>query len=120
MTKLIELSTDELAGMLKKEDTRIIDVRPVEAYNGWKLKNEIRGGHIKGAKSLPKKWSEEVDWLDVVRSKHVLPEHKIVVYGYTTEQSEIVANSFITAGYNNIFIYNNFIKEWAGDQEWPM
>ena len=120
MTKLIELSANELVKILENKDTKIIDARPVDAYNGWKLENEIRGGHIKGAKSLPVKWANHMDWIEVVRSKHILPEHKIVVYGYTPEQNQTVANLFVKAGYDNIFIYNHFIEEWAGNHELPM
>ena len=120
MRKLTELSTTELAKLLDNKDIMIIDVRPVDAYNGWKLENEIRGGHIKGAKSLPIKWANYMDWIEIVHSKHILPEHKIVVYGYTPEQSRTVGNLFVKAGYDNIFIYNYFTEEWAGNYELPM
>ena len=120
MRKLTELSTNELVKLLDNKDTIIIDVRPVDAYNGWKLENEIRGGHIKGAKSLPVKWANYMDWIEIVRSKHILPKHKIVVYGYTPEQSRIVGNLFVKAGYDNIFIYNYFTEEWAANPELPM
>jgi thiosulfate/3-mercaptopyruvate sulfurtransferase len=117
MTKLVELSTNELVKLLENKDTKIIDVRPVDAYNGWKLENETRGGHIKGAKSLPVKWTNYMDWIEVVRSKHILPEHKIVVYGYTPEHSQTLTNLFVKSGYNNIFVYNHFIKEWSCNHE---
>ena len=61
MTKIIELSTQELYEMVDKQDTIIIDARPVDAYNGWTLENEIRGGHIKSAKALPAKWTSYMD-----------------------------------------------------------
>lgn len=120
MVKLVELTTDELVKQLGNKDTKIIDVRPVDAYNGWKLKNETRGGHIRGAKTVPVTWTNYVDCVSVIRSKHILPEHKLVVYGYTPEQSRIMANLLSRAGYNRIFIYDHFIDEWAGNPELPM
>lgn len=120
MTKLIELSTNELLKHIEKNNSKIVDVRPVDAYNGWKLENELRGGHIKFAKSLPIKWGNYIDWIEVVRLKHILPEHNIVVYGYTAEQSTTVANLFLKAGYSKVFTYNHFINEWAGNLDLPM
>lgn len=120
MTKLNELTTNQLIKKLHSEDSKIIDVRPVDAYNGWKLKSEKRGGHIKGAKSLPIKWTNYIDWIEMVRSKHILPEQHIVVYGYSSEQSRSVANLFVKAGYGHVSVYNNFIEEWVGNPELPM
>jgi len=120
MTKLVELSANELVKLLENKNTKIIDARSVDAYNGWKLENETRGGHIKGAKSLPVKWTNYMDWIEVVRSKHILPEHNIVVYGYTPAQSLTVASLFVKAGYHNVFLYNHFIEEWSGNNKLPM
>ncbi len=57
MKELIEISTERMVGLLDDDNVKIIDVRPVDAYNGWRLLNESRGGHIEGAKSLPVKWT---------------------------------------------------------------
>ena len=120
MKALNELSTSELVSILERKNIKIIDVRPVDAYNGWKLQNEARGGHIKGAKSLPLKWASYIDWIEVVRHKQILPVDRIVVYGYTAEQSRKVARLFIKAGYKDISVYNSFVKEWANDDQLPM
>ena len=53
-----EISTNEVFQLLGRPETKIIDIRPIDAYNGWYLQNEFRCGHIKGAKSLPAKWFE--------------------------------------------------------------
>ena len=76
------ISTKELIQILPKTGVKIIDVRPVDAYNGWTLQHESRGGHIKGAKSLPVKWTNYVDWIEIVRHKNILTEHELVIYGY--------------------------------------
>src|SRR5664279_657085 len=79
-----EISTNEVFQLLGKPETKIIDIRPIDAYNGWCLQNESRCGHIKGAKSLPAKWIEYIDWIEIVRAKKILPQHKIVIYGYSS------------------------------------
>ncbi|PLX10318.1 MAG: thiosulfate sulfurtransferase [Marinilabiliales bacterium] len=115
-----EISTNELHFLLNNENARIIDVRSVNAYNGWKLKNEKRGGHIQGAKSLPIKWSNYIDWIEIVRSKHIVPENALVIYSYEKEDSEKVARLFQKAGYDDVRIYNHFINEWSANEEFPM
>ncbi len=113
------LSTSELLELLNDSNVSIIDVRPVDAYNGWKLNNEKRGGHIKGARSLPFKWTNYIDWIEVVRSKNISPEHKIVIYSYSDEDSEKVAGLFSQAGYENVTVFSSFM-EWAENDGLPM
>jgi molybdopterin synthase sulfurtransferase len=114
------ISTQELVKLLADKNTIIIDARPVEAYNGWKFENETRGGHIKRAKSLPIKWTKYIDWIEIVRSKNILPENNIVVYGYTSKQGYKVANAFSKAGYDNVSVYNDFVEEWTANETLPM
>ena len=110
-----EISTKELLNQINHTETKIIDVRPVDAYNGWQLKNEKRGGHIKGAKSLPAKWANYLEWIEIVRSKCILPEHKLIIYSYDSENIEPVADLFKRAGYKDINIYLHFIDEWSAN-----
>jgi len=120
MRKITEISTKQVFNLLNAKNTIIIDVRPIDAYNGWKIKGEKRGGHITKAKSLPIKWTNYMDWIEIVRTKHILPENKIVIYAYTEEDSKKVANLFIKDGYTDVSVYNNFIEEWAGNEDLPM
>ncbi|MEN8226606.1 MAG: rhodanese-like domain-containing protein [Bacteroidota bacterium] len=120
MIELKELSTATLAKLLGKREVKIIDVRPVDAYNGWKLNREARGGHIKGAKSLPVKWAGYMDWIEVVRQKQILQKDHIVVYGYTPDQSQKVAKLFLKAGYREVSVYNGFTDRWTAGSEYPM
>jgi 3-mercaptopyruvate sulfurtransferase SseA len=120
MTKLPKLSTSELVELLENKNAIIIDARSIDFYNGWKYANEKRGGHIKGAKSLPVKWTNYIDWIEIVRSKNILPENKIVVYAYTEEESTKVADLFTKAGYTDVSIYNHFVEEWTNNEDLPM
>lgn len=115
-----DISTPELFSLLNDKNVKVIDVRSVNAYNGWKLNNEKRGGHIQGAKSLPIKWSNYIDWIEIVRSKHIDPGNSLIIYSYTNKDSEKVAATFHKAGYRNISIYDHFVDEWAANEEYPM
>lgn len=114
------ISTTELKDFLKNKQTCVIDVRSVDAYNGWPLNNESRGGHLPGAKSLPAKWLNYLDWIEIVRQKSILPENEIVVYGYDQETSEKVAERFIKSGYQKIMIYNHFLDDWVNNPDLPL
>jgi len=120
MTEFVKLTTNELKASLNKENIKIIDVRSMDAYNGWKLKNETRGGHIKGAKALPAKWANYMDWIEIVSSKNILPNQKIIIYGYNFEENMKVAEVFNRNGYKNLSLYNHFVDEWSANSELPM
>lgn len=120
MTNYTEVSTQQIMDLLSDKEVRIIDAREVDAYNGWKLKNENRGGHIKGAKSLPIKWTKYIDWIEIVRSKDILPHNNIVIYSYNNDDSLKVADLFTKAGYTNISIYKSFLSEWVTNSNLPM
>ncbi len=119
MTLFRKISKEELLTRFKS-GAKIIDVRSVDAYNGWKLRDEARGGHIKGAKSLPVKWTKYMDWIEIVRHKEILPEDELILYGYHPEESIHVAKHFQKAGYNKLSIYHGFLKEWIPDNTLPM
>jgi len=120
LDKLNEISTSELFDLSDDPYCHVIDVRPTEVYNGWKLRNEPRGGHIKGARSLPVKWAEYIDWIEIVRYKEILPQHKIILYGYDEKDVYKVAERFRDAGYDDLNIYKNYMSEWLPGDEFPV
>lgn len=119
MTQSKEVTTKEVTGHIES-GTKIIDVRAVDAYNGWKLQNEQRGGHIRGAKSLPVKWTSYMDWIEIVRHKEILPQDEIILYGYTSEEILKLAEHFKKAGYEHVSLYPHFLKEWVPNESLPM
>ena len=114
------ISTPELQQHLDNPRTSIIDIRPVEAYNGWRLNNEPRGGHVRGARSLPIKWTRYMDWIEIVRSKGIDPDQFIIIYGYDLNDAELVADRFRRSGYGKIGIYGRFQDEWSANDALPM
>jgi thiosulfate/3-mercaptopyruvate sulfurtransferase len=115
-----EITTASLFKIYDSQNVKLIDIRSVDAYNGWALHNELRGGHIKGAKSLPFKWTNYMDWIEMVRFKNVLPENEIVIYGYDSSEIQKVAERFNKSGYQKVSIYYHFIDEWANNPNLPM
>ncbi len=113
------ITTAELKSFIADSKGTIIDVRPVDAYNGWCLMDEKRGGHLPGARSLPVKWTNYLDWIEIVRSKGLMPEDHLVLYGYTGIEAVEVALMLQRAGYESIRIYKDF-SEWSDDPELPM
>jgi molybdopterin synthase sulfurtransferase len=114
------ISTGDLFERLHSPDVQIIDVRPVDAYNGWKLWGEMRGGHIQGARSLPAKWMRYLEWIEIVQSKHIVPSRPLIIYGYDEAGTEIIAHQFIEAGYTGVEVYHLFVDEWSPDTTLPM
>jgi 3-mercaptopyruvate sulfurtransferase SseA len=120
MTNKMDYSTDQVLNLLQRDSVKLIDIRSVDAYNGWRLREELRGGHIKSAKSLPFKWLKYFDWLDIVKYKKILPSDNIILYGYEPQEMEMVASHFNRAGYQNVGIYYDFINRWSANPNLPM
>jgi len=118
--RIKEVCTEELSDLLEGGRTKIIDVRPVDAYNGWTFGGEARGGHMKGAKSLPAKWMNYIDWLEIVRSKKIAPDDALILYGSDRGETEKVARQFEKAGYPDVGVYHGFDGEWSARSEMPM
>ncbi len=115
-----QLETTQVLDLLGKPGTKIVDIRPMDAYNGWRMKDEPRGGHIKTATALPFKWTGYIDWFDIVRSKGLEDQDKIVVYGYDEDQTNEAARRFERAGFTNVSVYHKFLEQWSPDRELPM
>ena len=118
MSKINSLTTEQLV-QKQINGAKIVDIRPIDAYNGWRLHNEKRGGHIKGAKSLPAKWTNYMDWIEIVDSKGLRHEDDLIIYGYTKDESEQVAKLFNRIGYDKVAVYNHFLSEWING-DFPM
>jgi molybdopterin synthase sulfurtransferase len=115
-----EMVARDIFSLIENPSVHIIDIRPVDAYNGWRLNGESRGGHIPGARNIPLKWFNYIDWIEIVRRKEILPGNKIIIYGYNREDAESASKRFLNAGYSDINIYPGFLSEWTNDQSLPL
>ncbi len=120
MPELKKVTTEALLALLNNDGATIVDVRSIDAYNGWQMQGEARGGHINGAKALPEKWLDYPEWDTILQFKKILPNNAIVVYGYTPEQSRKTAERLGKNGYDNVSVYNGFLTEWSPNNTLPM
>ncbi|MBD3370360.1 thiosulfate sulfurtransferase [Candidatus Fermentibacteria bacterium] len=114
------ITTEDLLTLLDLNDPTVIDARSVDAYNGWRLRDEPRGGHIKGARSLWYRWVGKAYWDDLIRKKEIDTKGRVVVYGYDREQSTRVASALHEAGCKDLQIYDDFVDGWSANPEPPM
>lgn len=110
----------ELADRLGTPGLVPVDVRDVNAYNGWRLAGEKRGGHLPGARSLPAQWVGKDFWADVLRKKALPSEADMVVYGYDYGRAERVARALAGPRSGQTMVYGKFLEEWVTDGSLPL
>jgi 3-mercaptopyruvate sulfurtransferase SseA len=116
------ISTAALRQRLFDRDLAIVDVRPLSAYNGWRMSGEARGGHIPGAVAFPSAWLSSVDHAEVERllhSKNVVPSREVVLYGHAGDVSAVRAR-LADLGHATVGIYEPGWVEWAADETLPV
>ncbi|HEU4750744.1 MAG TPA: rhodanese-like domain-containing protein [Acidimicrobiia bacterium] len=117
------ITTYDLRRRLGDTDLTLVDVRPLAAYNGWKLRGEARGGHIPGAVAFPARWLTLVDeeGLDqVLADKGIAVGKTIVVYGDTPGQGGDLKAKLGELGIHEVLEYGAGFEEWAGDFSLPL
>jgi len=117
------ISAAELRGRLDDPGLTIVDVRPLPAYNGWRLNGEARGGHIPGAVAFPSAWLGSVDAAEVERllhSKDIVPSRDVVLYGDNDEDVSAVRARLTELGHAGVRTYEHGWAEWAADETLPV
>ncbi|MDH4178106.1 MAG: rhodanese-like domain-containing protein [Thermoleophilia bacterium] len=116
------ISTPELQRRLSDPELTIVDVRPLHAYNGWRISGEARGGHIPGAVAFPSAWLASVHRAEAARllqTKGVVQGREVVLYGDAAGVSA-VARRLAELGHRRILVYDAGWGEWAGDSSLPV
>jgi molybdopterin synthase sulfurtransferase len=117
------IDTSELRTRLGDASLTLVDVRPLAAYNGWRLNGETRGGHIPGASAFPIDWLRTVDEPEIARllaGKGVAPDRDIVVYGAGLDDAVALADKLTTLGVTDARIYADGFGAWAADPTLPV
>jgi 3-mercaptopyruvate sulfurtransferase SseA len=117
------ISTEELSSRLDESGWVIVDVRGTAAYNGWKLRGEVRGGHIQGAVNLPTAWLaglSESEFGVLLELKGISPDKTVVVYGAGEEDSAAVARLIRETRGGRVRRYDAGLAAWAADGNLPM
>jgi len=120
MEKSETIATSQLQSIVRKGVGKILDIRPIAAYNGWQLEGEARGGHIPGAKSIPLSWTRYMDWVEVLEEKGFKPDKPVLIYGYNEKNCRKMLEQLSSLGYEDIKIYNEFTAEWLPDETLPL
>jgi 3-mercaptopyruvate sulfurtransferase SseA len=110
------ITRDELHRGLADSTLTLIDVRPLAAYNGWRLNGERQGGHIAGAVPFPTAWLESVDDLEIRRlltEKGAEPGKSIVAYGYGWDDAMRLAEYLESIGHEGVRTYDAGWSDWA-------
>jgi 3-mercaptopyruvate sulfurtransferase SseA len=117
------ITTDELRAQLGDPDLTVVDVRPIAAYNGWRLTAEPRGGHVPGAVSFPSAWLHSVETAEVerlLRSKEIGSHRSVVLYGQGDDDVSGLAGWLEAAGHPEVRIYDAGWAAWAADETLPV
>lgn len=114
------ITTADAVKLMEHGNHEFIDTRSIDAYNGWKPVGFHRGGHIPAARSLPYKWINYLDWLEIVEGKGITPTQILTIYGTNDLEVRQVASHFENHGYSNVFIYLDFLTEWVSKTTYPL
>ena len=113
----------ELRERLDDPDLTLVDVRALLAYNGWRARGAVRGGHIPGAVAFPSAWLKTVDSPEVerlLRSKAILNSREVVLYGDRPEDSLPLRTRLAALGQLGVRTYQGGWAEWAAQRSLPV
>jgi len=118
-----KISTADLRERLADPNLVLVDVRPMAAYNGWRLQGEERGGHILGAVAFPGAWLSGVDDAEVRRLfqiKGIVHARTIVLYGDAADDASPLGAKLASLGHAEVLIYEDGFAAWAADESLPV
>lgn len=115
------VTKQRVAEILDDPNVKLIDARPIAAFNGWRLHGEDRGGHISGAVAFPTTWVEPANRVKGrLVSKKITPAHEIIIYGNDSGDGAALAAVFTSLGYGDVAVYGGGFREWAADDRLPV
>ncbi len=118
------ISMEDLQKNIGQEDWVVVDTRSNDAFNGWTLEGEKRGGHIKGAVDFSAAWLDakieknDEPLTDLLKTKGIAKEKNIVLYDANGEDAKAVANYLQEQGFESLYTFD--VKEWAANEELAM
>jgi 3-mercaptopyruvate sulfurtransferase SseA len=122
-TRPATIPLETLRGRLDDPSVTIVDVRPLAAYNGWRLGTEERGGHIPGATGFPLEWLRTVDEPEIVKlldRKGITGGREIVVYGSELDDPAPFIAKLESLGIDGARILDGGFEAWSADETLPV
>ena len=117
------ITPEELRRRVDDPALTIVDVRPLAAYNGWKLDGAARGGHIPGAIAFPRWWLDRIEPGEVarlLRVKDVADAREIVLYADRPEEVWSMRARLGELGHGPVRVYDPGWSAWAADETLPL
>jgi thiosulfate/3-mercaptopyruvate sulfurtransferase len=117
------IDTDAFCARLGDPSVAIVDVRPLAAYNGWRLDGEERGGHVPGAVAFPATWLTAIDPDEIahlLREKGLFEAGSVVVYGSLVADAEAFASILRVLGQRDVRVYEPGWARWSADPSLPV
>lgn len=118
------IATQDLRDRLTDVHTTVVDIRPLAAYNGWRLGDEARGGHVPGAKAFPASWLDHFEDRDLQRlvgPADAIDHRTIVIYGDRDQDAAApVVDRLLGSGHRDVLIYEAGWQAWAGNPGLPV
>jgi molybdopterin synthase sulfurtransferase len=118
----VTVSTAELLERLG-DLSLVVDVRPMAAYNGWRLRGEARGGHIPGAVAVPDtslSGLTDAELERLLRGKNVTADRPVVLYGDRAADAAALASTLAGLDYDDVRVYEAGFSAWAADPRLPI
>ncbi|HBO38802.1 MAG TPA: sulfurtransferase [Pasteurellaceae bacterium] len=113
--RLVEI--DELIKNLDNPNYVIVDTRSDSLYNGFKDKNAMRGGHIKGAIQFTCSWLYNIErdkFESFAEGKGMTKDKTLVFYGNNPDDVDCVTSEFSAGGYK-VGEFKDFVRYANGD-----
>ena len=112
-TTISTITVSDLQARLADPALTLLDVRPIAAFNGWRLGTETRGGHIPGAAAFPVGWLDAQEAAETARllaDKGATAGRSIVVYGHADANSFAYARVYGRAGIVRLLAQNGLFR----------
>lgn len=119
-----EIDTNRLEEFIGGGNCVLVDTRDSDAFNGWRLGDVSRGGHIAGAVNFSASWLDidSKDGEEVVKQalsdKGIAKDKKVVLYDINGRDAAKVKGWLESRGFIDILTYD--AKKWIDDPDRPV
>lgn len=118
------LATEAVAARIDKPGWMLVDVRNSNAFNGWQIGEEVRGGHIPGATNFALDWfGASRGSLAELATKKKLNEFRLILYGTNAEEARQMADwlhDHAKLPAESLFVYEDGFPAWSNDRRRPV
>lgn len=107
---------DYINSRVESEGVVIVDVRPDEAYNGWKIRDDVEGGHIQGAVSFSPAWLDgmtDSEKINLLEEKGITKSSEVIIYSDYGRESLELYRILTDLGYDEVKNYEGGMKDWS-------